>query len=295
MAIQTIGIRTSIWNNTIGAVLLFCLLPALIYGFTFTLSGGDKEIQISMVVISLIGYIIIIYAVQFIIEKLNDEKISYKSYKNRDLKKFVYYCCIVLNMRPPKMNIVKLDSINAQTYGISQHDYKLVITDKLMNQPKEIWQAIVAKELSQIGSGATRFLTYVHCVNFAACSAFFIIACSEKFFTLKSEVYTTLLFSVIVAYFSIRIMGAFTQKRLEYIADANAIILTHNPEALCDALDLAETMPYGLGNLAFVGDTKHWRWFDFHPSIEARKKHIRKIYNVLDYSHADKIRNEMKI
>src|SRR5262245_14393887 len=195
--------------------------------------------------------------------------------------------CISRGIPMPKLKVIDDDNLNAFATGLNEKQYSITVTAGLMNRldDAEI-EAVLGHELTHIRNGDVRML--VIAVVIAGVIAFF----AELVFRVglswrggrgggdRKGAGIAILIAValvVVAWLlSVVIRFALSRKR-EYLADAGAVELTKNPDAMISALRKIE----GRGELERATSgvmemcidnprTGFSNIFDTHPPIDAR-------------------------
>ena len=197
--------------------------------------------------------------------------------------------CISRGMRVPSFEIIESSALNAFSCGINNKSYKIVVTRGLLDALKEDeLEAVLAHELTHIINRDVRVL--VIAVIFVGMISFFAEVLARLWLNPRivrggrrsgSNGLQAMIAMVVlwVGYlFALLIRFALSRKR-EYLADAGAIELTKNPDALMRALIRID----GHDEIAAMNSMIHpmciehrstWSLFSTHPSIRNRLKMI---------------------
>ena len=201
--------------------------------------------------------------------------------------------CISRGITMPKLKIIDDDSLNAFATGLNDKQYSITVTRGLVDRLDDAeLEAVLGHELTHIRNGDVRML--VIAVVIAGAIAFF----AELFFRLMFQggmrfgrgssssdskgkgagiaILIAVALIVLAWILSIVIRFSLSRKR-EYLADAGAIELTKNPDAMITALRKIE----GRGELAHANSAVmemcidnprvgFSNVFNTHPSIDKR-------------------------
>src|SRR5262250_3622168 len=198
--------------------------------------------------------------------------------------------CISRGITTPKIKVIEDDSLNAFATGMNDKQYSITVTSGLINalNDAEI-ESVLGHELTHIRNGDVRML--VIAVIIAGVVGFF----AELVFRLlfqggfswrggrggdrKGAGVAILIAVVLIAVawiLSIVIRFALSRKR-EYLADAGAVELTKNPDAMISALRKIEGRGELPGATSAVMEMcidnpreGFSNIFDTHPSVDAR-------------------------
>jgi heat shock protein HtpX len=199
--------------------------------------------------------------------------------------------CISRGIPMPKLKVIDDGNLNAFATGLNEKQYSITVTSGLMNRLDDAeLEAVLGHELTHIRNGDVRML--VIAVVIAGAIAFF----AELVFRLmfqgglswrssrgggdrKGAGIAILIAVALVAVawiLSIVIRFALSRKR-EYLADAGAVELTKNPDAMISALRKIEGRGELEGATSAVMEmcidnprTGFSNIFDTHPPIDAR-------------------------
>jgi heat shock protein HtpX len=198
--------------------------------------------------------------------------------------------CISRGIPMPKLKIVEDDALNAFATGLNQKQYAISVTRGLMQRldPPEL-EAVLGHELTHIRNGDVRML--VIAVVIAGVISFFgeltfrgmfrtggyrVRSSGDRKGGAAAAILIALAVIAIAWVLSIVIRFSLSRSR-EYLADAGAVELTKNPDAMIMALRKIE----GRGELQratasvmeMCVDNPHSGFVDLfstHPSIESR-------------------------
>lgn len=154
--------------------------------------------------------------------------------------------CMSVGMKTPKIYIIESPVLNAYASGINEKTFAVTLTRGIIEKldEKEL-EGVIAHELTHIRNRDVRLLIisiiFVGIFAFAVNALYRMVIYGSgrrrsKDNNVDGRVYLIALVIAIVAYFfSILFKFALSRKR-EYLADAGAVEMTKNPEAMANAL-----------------------------------------------------------
>lgn len=197
--------------------------------------------------------------------------------------------CIAQGMAMPKLEIIETHARNAFASGIDSKTYTVTVTRGLMNSlTKDELEGVLAHELTHIIHGDVRLLIitiiFTGMVGFAAQMAWsslrhgFVYSGKNR----KNGGGTLILLGILIVlwigYFATLLMRFALSRSREYMADAGAISMTKNPEAMMRALlriagkDQIPAAPADIALMCIENRAPFLGLFATHPPIEARVK-----------------------
>ena len=200
--------------------------------------------------------------------------------------------CISRGIPMPKFEVIDSPALNAFASGINQKTYKIVLTRGIIEalQDDEL-EAVIAHELAHILNRDVRLLIisviFVGMISFFAEMAFRTLVHSRRpnYYSRGrggkegGGAIIILLIAVAILFigylFAVVIRFALSRKR-EFMADAGAVELTRNPEAMMRALmrisghDKIKGMPDELQQMCIENSNRFMGMFATHPPIPAR-------------------------
>ena len=267
------GLQTHIWNNNFKSVLLLAgfpvLLLSLLYGLcligvTFN-TYPSPALQEGLVLAfeqmgaiwpfaflgAFVWFCIAWYANQSIIRLASGAK-SLKRKDAPELYNMLENLCISRGLQTPKFNIIETPALNAFASGIDDSTYTITVTRGLIErlEPDEI-EAVLAHELTHIMNKDVRLL--VVAVIFVGIFSFFAELLFRGFFHSGVRVgghtrsrkgdsrgggmlILIAIAMIIIAYVLAIVIRFSLSRKREYLADAGAVELTKNPDAMICAL-----------------------------------------------------------
>lgn len=205
--------------------------------------------------------------------------------------------CISRGLPMPQFEIIESPALNAFATGIDQKSYRIVLTRGLVETlPDDELEAVIGHELTHILNGDVRLL--IIAVVFVGMISFFAEMLARglgrgvgrggggKKGKGAGAAMLIALFVLLIGYFfAIVIRFALSRKR-EFLADAGAIDLTKNPEAMMKALlrisgrDALPDLPAEVQQMCIENRHRFLGLFATHPSIEDRVRAIAEMTGV---------------
>ena len=304
------GLKTHIWNNNLRSILLLILFPVLLLFLAFAVmliwtsythsgSGADGFAlalnampSAAPVTLGIAGgwFAIAFLGHQKMIDMATKSVSVTKSQEPRAYK-LLENLCISRGIPTPKLKIMETPVMNAFASGINTKNYTVALTRGLMdNLDDEELEAVIAHELSHIENQDVR--TMIIAVIFVGIFAFFGESLLRNMFRVHmprtsrhrrsggdnagAMIFFAIAIMIFVYFFAIMIRFALSRKR-EYIADAGAVELTKNPDAMIRALQkisgraALENVPAEVREMAIENPrTGFAGMFATHPPIEKR-------------------------
>lgn len=206
--------------------------------------------------------------------------------------------CIARGMKTPKLQIIETHARNAFASGINDASYTVTVTRGLLQslQADEV-EAVLAHELTHIENRDVRLL--IVSVIFTGMIGFFaqMMWSSIRYNLIfgggrrrggKTDIRIFLILLAVAAILWIGYMATlFTRfalsRRREYMADAGAVEMTKNPDAMMRALlrlSGKDKIPEATGDIALMcieNSSKFMGLFMTHPPLEQRIKAISEV------------------
>jgi heat shock protein HtpX len=194
--------------------------------------------------------------------------------------------CISRGMVTPKLAIIQSDALNAFASGVNDKQFTVTLTTGLIEQLNDAEiEAVIAHELTHIRNGDVRLMviavviagiiSFVGEVLFRNLGRVRISSDGDK----KGSGFAIILgFAVIVVAWLLAVLIRLSLSRArEYLADAGAVELTKNPDAMISALlkisgraDI-DNVPSGVMDMCFENDPDDFAdLFSTHPSVTKR-------------------------
>lgn len=313
MIMRSVGLATHIMNNQIKSVLLLAGFPLLLVlmtgaffaglGYFGTPPGGDAMTAAASSAKSGManyGYIaLLITAVWFTIAWFFHSSMISRAAGSvpvtRQQMPRIYNMlenlCIARGIPMPQFEIIDSPALNAFASGINDKTYKIVLTRGIIEalQDDEL-EGVIAHELSHILNRDVRLLIisviFVGMISFFAEMTFRALinggaraSAYSRSSNDRGGAAGVMLLAVVILgigyLFAIVIRFALSRKR-EFLADAGAVELTRNPEAMMRALmrisgqDKVRGMPDDVQQMCIENSARFMGMFATHPPIDAR-------------------------
>lgn len=307
------GLQSHIWNNNLKSVLLLAGFPMLLLLLLFGLSVGwvglaydvrtlDEGFALAVENMRRIWPFAFIGAgLWFAVAWFGHQTMIEKSVGARgltrkeapDLYNMLENLCISRGLAMPKLAIIETDALNAFASGISDKTYTITLTRGLIDRlESDELEAVIAHELTHIMNRDVRLL--IVSVIFVGVFSFFGEMLFRGFFRTGMRVgghsrsrsgdsrgggllILIAVAAIVIAYLlALVIRFALSQKR-EYLADAGAVDLTRNPDAMIGALQKisgrsAVDAPPDVRQMMVENRARFAGVFATHPPIDKRIK-----------------------
>jgi len=268
--LEAYGLKTHIWNNNLRSIFLLIAFPLLLlflaYGVILIFMGftsdGTIEEGLHAATASLPLAIPVTLGLAggwFSIAFFGHQKIISTSVRSRALTQseepraynMLENLCISRGQTMPRLNVIETEQMNAFASGIRDKNYQITLTRGLMNHLDDAeLNAVIAHELSHIRHKDVRML--IIAIIFVGIFAFVGEGVVRGIFRTNlgrtdhhrrsgaGNAGALILFGFVIiaiAYlFAILIRFTLSRKR-EYMADAGAVELTKDPDAMIRALE----------------------------------------------------------
>lgn len=307
------GLQSHIWNNNLKSVFLLAGFPVLLLVLLFGLSAGyvgltqyvesvDQGLALALdnmahiwpfaFVGAAVWFAIAWFANQAIIEaSVGSHSLTRK--EAPELYNLLENLCISRGLTMPKLNIIETPAMNAFASGVSDKSYSITLTRGLVEAlDKDEIEAVMAHELTHIRNRDVRLL--IVAIIFVGIFSFFgeIIFRNMFYRGVYAGGHTRsrrgdsrgggvliliAIAAIAIAYLlAIVIRFSLSQKR-EYLADAGAVDLTRNPDAMISALRKISghsnmEAPSSVQQMMIENTTPFAGLFMTHPPIDKRIK-----------------------
>lgn len=273
---EYVGVQTQIWRNNRHSAFLLAGFPLLLLGMVWVIIlilNKDEEGNIQLAneyFIQASPFVVAAVVVWFLIAWASHSAMIRKATGAKPLERkenmrvynMVENLAMSRGLRTPRINIIEDDSLNAFASGLSEKNYTITLSRGIINKldDREL-QAVIAHELTHIMNKDVRLL--VISIIFVGIFAFFAEGLMRSFtrtsgrrrFSSSSSSSSSgdkkgggaiilIIIVILVSYLlSLFIRFSISRKR-EYMADAGAVELTKDPEALASALRKISTDPW---------------------------------------------------
>ena len=311
------GLQTHIWNNNFKSVLLLAAFPILLMLLIFALSLGfvslageyvslQEGVQLAVAQsIRSIPFAFLGAGVWFLIawtfhQKMIEAAVGAKGISRREapeLYNLLENLAISNGMTMPTLKVIETQALNAFASGVSDKSYTVTVTRGLLaTLNREELEAVLAHELTHIANRDVRLLIvtviFVGIFSFVGELVFrglfrsgVRIGGHTRSRNGDSRGGGILILAAValiaIAYFlAIMLRFALSRKR-EFLADAGAVELTRNPDAMAAALHKisgrsAVDAPVDVRQMMIDSDARFAGLFATHPSIDKRIEALSK-------------------
>lgn len=294
MALGTVGIRTSLWNNNFKSLFLLIIFPLILGGLIWSILmywSEDYNFALSgtLLGLSFVGiwfFIAFAFQEKLTMKMAHAHGIARKTYPQ--LYNLTENLAIASGIKMPKLYMIDSEALNAFASGIRVNNASICVTRGLVQQlNKDELEAVLAHEMSHITHRDMRLLTIA--TLFVGIIAIIAeIALRSLVYRRSSNNKSTIPMVIIIivaatlGYF-IAILSKFAiSRKREFMADAGSVILTKNGDAMISALkkisgksEIADA-PADLRFMLFDNTKSYLGLLDTHPSIEKRIAALKK-------------------
>ena len=309
---EAVGLQTHIWNNNLRSAFLLAGFPVLLLGMVYfivlgMIGAGYLPAQGDPVAasfgymlaaaplaigVSLVWFAIAYFANTSIIDALTGARPVTRN-EEPELYNLLENLCISRGLPMPGLHIIETDALNAFASGVTQKQYAVTVTRGLMQTlNKDELEAVLGHELTHIISRDVRTMViasvFAGIITLLAQVIFRAImwggvgrssSRDEKRGGNFIFVIIALAVAAVGYVLAIVIRMALSRQR-EFVADAGAVALTKNPDAMISALQKIsgrshlEAPDSVRGMFIENGDERGGMsamgLFDTHPPIEKR-------------------------
>ncbi len=312
------GLQTHIWNNNLKSIGLLALYPFLIIGIAWSIiaaisflnTGGGSFGSVSTHASDLIGdyWPIIIsgvaiwFTVSYFFHTRMVRKMAHSHPVTREDEPELYNLfenlCISIGIPMPHLEIIETHARNAFASGIDKKSFSVTVTRGLLQSlSKDEVEGVLAHELSHIRNRDVRLLIitiiFTGMIGFAAQMMWsqvrygMLVRPRASSGGGKNKGGGTIILLAILAilwigYFATLFTRFALTRRREYMADAGAVQITKNPDAMMRALmrisgmDQIPKMPADVAMMCVENRKPFMGLFATHPPIEKRIKMLSK-------------------
>lgn len=314
MPAPTVGLSTHIWNNNFRSMLLLGLYPvfliaifwacAFILGWFIPHSIGGPDVSSTDIVTDFATgmtfqfwpLILTTAAIWFVVSYFFHTKMIRSLSRSHpvsraeepELYNLMENLCISQGVPMPHFEIIETHARNAFASGIDQKSYAITVTRGLLNSlAKDEVEAVLAHELAHIMNRDVRLLIvtiiFTGMIGFAAQMAWSSIRYSIYMPRGRNRTDGRLLIAIMaiaavlwVGYLATLFTRFAISRRREYMADAGAVEMTKNPDAMMRALQRISgraDLPRTAGDVQMMcieNTVPFLGMFATHPPIEKR-------------------------
>ena len=310
------GLQSHIWNNDLKSALLLAGFPVLLALLLFGLTAGyvglvgdfrsldeaaalvfDQYLRVWPFALFGAGvwFAIAWFAHQGIIAASVGSK-SLSRTDAPDIYNLLENLCISRGITTPRLQIVETPQLNAFASGVSDSNYQITLTRGLIDKlEKDELEAVIAHELTHIRNHDVRLLIVT--VIFVGIFSFVGELIFNGVFRSGVRIgghtrsrngdsrgggllILIALVAIAVAYLLAIVLRFALSRKREYLADAGAVELTRNPEAMISALEKISgrsdvEAPDDVRQMMVDNNKRFLGVFATHPSIEKRIKALQ--------------------
>jgi len=310
MVAPTVGLQTHIWNNNLKSIGLLGLYPFVIMGMVWALSAvialllnpGATWENADMQAWGIIGayWPMILGAVSlwFLVSYLFHTKMvrrmahSYPVTRKQEPELYNLFenLCISVGMPMPQLEIIESHARNAFASGIDEKTFTVTVTRGLLQSlSKDEVEGVLAHELTHILNRDVRLLIitiiFTGMIGFAAQMVWSQVRYGMRFGLGRSSGKDKgnamiILFAILailwIGYFATLFTRFALSRRREYMADAGAVQITKNPDAMMRALmriagkDQIPKLPGDINMMCIENRVPFMGLFKTHPPIKSR-------------------------
>jgi len=314
MSTLKIGLQTHIWNNNVKSMTLLALYPIVIIGIawvcalvvtniaspqpiidSYTYQGQIQTVYANNIIYNywpaITACVFIWFAIAWFFHTKMIRKLSHSHPVTRkeepELYNLLENLSITAGIPTPRLEIIESHARNAFASGIDQKSFSVTVTRGLMNSlTKEELEAVLAHELTHILNRDVRVLIitiiFTGMIGFAAQVLWSQIRYGFIYSGRKRGQGggVLIMFALAAVLWLGYMLTLFTRfaisRNREYMADAGAVQLTKNPEAMMGALQRIagrDRIPETTGDIAMMCIENHKPFmglFATHPPIEKR-------------------------
>ncbi len=308
------GLQTSIWNNNVRSIVLLGIYPFIIMGLVWACAAVSSGAHygaaanfygtanpaiayannfIFMYWPAILGVVAVWFVIAYFWNTSMIRALSHAHPATRkeepELYNLLENLCIAQGMSMPALNIIETHARNAFASGINDKTYSVTVTRGLLNSlSKDEVEGVLAHELTHIINRDVRLLMvtviFTGMVGFAAQMAWSGIRNSFRFSRRSRNqggavlVLFTIAAILWIGYMATLFMRFAISRRREFMADAGAVQMTKNPDAMMRALmrisgrDNIPQTPADIDMMCIENAQPFLGLFATHPPIGSRIK-----------------------
>ena len=307
MSQPAIGLQSHIWNNNLKSIVLLGIYPFVIMGMVWAIasvigmasspnaSWENADALASGILAEywpiILAGVSIWFSIAYFFHTNLIRKMAHSHPVTRsdepEYYNLVENLCISVGMKMPRLEIIESHARNAFASGIDDKSYAVTVTRGLLQSlSKDEVEAVVAHELTHIMNRDVRLLiitiVFTGMVGFAAQMVWsqvrYGLWVGNSSNRKGNGVPVLLLILVIlwIGYFATIFTRFALSRRREYMADAGAVQMTKNPDAMMRALmriagkDQIPKMPGDINMMCIENRVPFMGLFSTHPPIQKR-------------------------
>lgn len=315
MLLGTVGLKTHIWNNNLRSIFLIALYPFMIGAMFWVIAAlfgglvvygntGNEGFAAHQsaafanqmlyaywpLIFSIVGiWFIIAYFFQTKMIRMLSRAHPVTRQEEPELYNMLENLSIAAGLPMPRLEIIETHARNAFASGIDKNSFSVTVTRGLLQSlKKDEVEAVLAHEMTHILNRDVRLLIvsiiFTGMIGFAAQLVWNSVRFSAYSRGRRDGRIVLFIFIVAAILWLGYIATMFTRfalsRRREYMADAGAIELTKNPEAMMRALMRIagkDRIPHASGDIALMCIENRQPFmglFSTHPPIDERIKII---------------------
>ncbi len=291
-----IGLNEQIRKNNLKSTLILAGFPVLIlgavYAFFFFARGGNEHLEeinwmflqtIPFVCIGVLIWFTIAYFANTSLIRMASKSIPLERKENMRVYNLTENLCIAAGMKMPQLFVIESNALNAFASGIDEKSYAVTLTTGIIDHLEDAeLEGVIAHELTHIRNRDVRLLIisiiFVGIFSFLVQILFRSVLYGGGRRRNKDDnklMLIALAVAAIAFLLSILFKFALSRKR-EYLADAGAVELTRNSQAMASALRKisgnheVESISSDDVKQLFIEHTSLSGLFATHPPIEKR-------------------------
>lgn len=308
MAAPAIGLQTHIWNNNLKSIALLAVYPFLIMGMVWMIgavigfmtipnASFEQADALAFTIISnywplILGGVLIWFIVSYFAHSYMIRKLSHSHPVTRkdepELYNLMENLCIAAGIKMPRLEIIESHARNAFASGIDEKSFSVTVTRGLLQSlSKDEVEGVLAHELTHIINRDVRLLIitiiFTGMVGFAAQMVWSQVRYGLWVGGRRSKgkgngmlILLAILVVLWIGYFATLFTRFALSRRREFMADAGAVQMTKNPDAMMRALmriagkDQIPKMPGDINMMCIENRVPFMGIFSTHPPIEKR-------------------------
>ena len=304
------GLQTHIWNNNLKSMLMLGSYPLLIMGIAWIIGFvvsymsmppsaliGDQASQTATNIIydywpMIVGGVVVWFTIAYFFHTKMIRRMAHSHPVTRQDEPELYNLfenlCITLGIPMPHLEIIETHARNAFASGINNSTFTVTVTRGLLQSlSKDEVEGVLAHELTHIMNRDVRLLIitiiFTGMIGFAAQMVWsqlrygLWIGGSRRSNRNNGFLMMLAIAAILwVGYMATLFTRFAISRRREYMADAGAVQMTRNPDAMMRALmriagkDQIPKMPADINMMCIENRAPFMGLFKTHPPIEKR-------------------------